>query len=106
MDDTAKLLAIGINYPDSSCAATIDIASAIDLHAIGNARLRTIEVGKHMVGLTRQRSVRCHVKGANVATPRIVDVEHAFVGREGKAVRREEIVDQQRDGAEIGRDAV
>jgi hypothetical protein len=49
------------------------------------------------------RSARHRKRGYGRAA--CVDVEDAFIGREGEAVRSEEIVHQHRDGAEIGRDA-
>ena len=40
------------------------------------------------------------------AAPEIVDIDHVFIGRKGKSVGEDHVVEQQRDGAEIGRDAI
>jgi hypothetical protein len=52
--------------------------------------------------VSKQKSQR-DIEGADVTAPRMVDVQDALIGREGEPVRGEEIVGQERHGAEIGR---
>ena len=101
-----SFLPVRIHDPDAARAAAIDIARGIDLHAVGNAGFVAAQVGEHAVGLFRERAVGRQVEGPDMPAARIVDVEHAFVGREGETVGHDEVADQQRHGAEIGRHAI
>ena len=82
MHDAAELLALRIHHINAARAAAIDIAGDIHLHAVGHARLRAGQVGEYIVGLPGQRAVRRDSEGANMAAPRVIDVEDAFIGRE------------------------
>src|SRR4249920_1639696 len=106
VDDAAELLALRIEDPNSARAAAIDIARHIDFHAVGHAGLAAAQVGKYPVALFRHGAVGEHIEHPDMAAPAIVDVEHAFVRRECKPVRENEIVDQKAQGAKIGREAV
>ena len=64
------------------------------------------QVGEDPVGLLRQRAVGQQVEGPDVAAPGVVNVEHAFIGGEGEAVGHDKVIDEQAQGAQIGRDAV
>ncbi len=87
-------------------AAAIDVSRRVDFHAVRHAGLRPAQVGENPVGLLCQETIGQDLEGPDVAAPRIVDVEHAFVRRERKTVGRDERVGDERHGAEIGRDAV
>src|SRR5262245_28397335 len=41
-----------------------------------------------------------------MATPGVINVQHTFIGREGETVGQEKIIAEQREGAQIGREAV
>jgi hypothetical protein len=41
-----------------------------------------------------------------MAAPKIVDIDHPFIGREGEPVGEDHIVEDKRDGAEIGCEAI
>src|SRR5215831_11319004 len=86
MDDPSELLALGVEDVDAARTAAIDIAQRVYFHAVGHARFRPAKVGEHPIGLFRERAVRREVEGADVATARIVDVEDAFIEREGDPV--------------------
>ena len=61
------------------------------------------ELDEHPLGLLGEQAVRHHVEGEDLPAAGIVDVEHLLVGREGEPVGQEQMVDQEVDGAEIGR---
>src|SRR5262249_56262738 len=84
VDDAAELFALWIQDPYPPGASTIDVAFPIHLHAIGHAGLAATQVGKDPVSLLCESAVGQHVEGADVAAPGVVNVEHAFIGREGE----------------------
>src|SRR5215467_11887603 len=49
--DAAKLLAARVKDVEPARAAAIDVAGAIDLHAVGNARLCSAQVRENPIGL-------------------------------------------------------
>ena len=102
MDNTAELFALGVNDVDSTGTAGIHIARGINLHAVRAAGLGASQVDKHAIGLPRKRPVRRHIKGADAAATEIADVQYAFVRGEGEPVRENHIIEQQRQGSEIG----
>jgi hypothetical protein len=53
MDDAAELLALRIEYPYSARTAAIDVASAVNLHAVRDTGLGAAEFREHSVGLAR-----------------------------------------------------
>src|SRR6202043_799611 len=106
VDDTAELLALRVHDPDPAGAAAIDIPFDIDLHAIWDAGLAAAQIGKDAVGVLGERAVGQQLESTDVGTPRVVDVEHFFIGREGEAIGQYKVVDQQAHCAEIGGDAV
>lgn len=89
-----NFFALGVNDPQPAGAAAIDIAIDIDLHAVGDAGFGAAQIDIDVVRMLGERAVGRHVKGADVATARIVDVEHALVGRKGEAVGHDEIIGQ------------
>jgi len=84
----------------------IDVAGHIHLHTIGTpgssprSPQRTWSVHFASVPLGLQ------VKGPNRASPGVVNVQHAFIRREGEAVGQDKVVDEQGKRAQIGCDAV
>src|SRR5260221_2541823 len=104
MDDATELLPLRIENIEPTGAAAIDIAGRVDLHAVGATGLRTAQAGAHAVGLLRQGAVGSKVEGPDMAAPEIVDIDHAFVGREGEPVREDHVIEQERRVAEIGRE--
>ena len=56
--------------------------------------------------MLRQRAVGQQLESADLGAPRVVDVEHRLIGREGEAVWQYKIADQKAHAAEIGGDAV
>src|ERR1700738_1930324 len=86
VDDAAELLARGIEDVEAARTATKDIAGDVDLHAVGHARIGAAQVSEYPVSLFRQRAVRGHIKDPDMATPGIVDIENAFIGREREPV--------------------
>src|SRR5271170_4781827 len=101
VDDAAEFFALWIDDPQPTGAAAIDIAFDVDLHAVGNAGFIAAQIDKHMIAVFRERAVGRDIEGANVAAARVVDVEHALVGRKGESVGHDEIVDQQCQAAEV-----
>src|SRR5215472_8192680 len=99
--DAAELLALQVEDPDAARAAAIDVAGRIDLHAVGDAGLAAAQIGERAVALLGKNAARHYVEGADVAAPGVVDVEHALAGRERKPVGQHEIVDEERERAEI-----
>ena len=85
---------LGVEYPDPTRVAAIDVPGTIYLHAVRHAGLGAAKLREHAISLTRQRAVRRHIEGPNVPAPTVVNVKHAFVRREGKAVGGEEVVDE------------
>jgi hypothetical protein len=59
-------------------SATIDVAFAIDVHAIGDAGLVAPQVGEDPIDLLRQDAVGQQVEGSDVAAPGVVNGEHVF----------------------------
>src|SRR6266700_6267435 len=86
VDDTAQLFALWIHDPYPPGSTTIDVAFLIHLHTIGHAGLATPQLGKDPVSLLGEGTVGQQVEGADVATPGVVNVEHAFIGGEGEPV--------------------
>src|SRR5437764_5046911 len=84
--DAAKLLALRIEDPDAPCAAAIDVARRIHLHAIGHAGLVAAEIGEHAIALLGETAGRPHLEGAHMPAPGVIDVKHASVGRECNSV--------------------
>src|SRR5262249_36011012 len=99
--DAAELLALQVEDPDAARAAAIDVPGRVDLHAVGDAGLAAAQIGEYAVALLGKNAARHHVEGADVAASGVVDVEHALVGRERKPVGQHEIVDEERERAEI-----
>src|SRR5882672_11587655 len=106
MDDATELLSLWIENIDSSRAAAIHVSGRVDFHTIRTARLRPGEVSEHPVGLLRQGAVRGKIEGADMAAAEIVDIDHAFVGRKSEPVGKDHVVEEERDGAEVGGDPV
>src|SRR5262249_24877833 len=103
VDNASELLALGIENPDTTRAAAIDVSGSVHLHAIRQAGLSPAQVGKHAIGLPRERAIRGQIERAYVPAPGVVDVEDTFVWRERKAVGNDEIIDEQCQRAEVGR---
>src|SRR6185503_981009 len=106
MDDAAELLARLVHDVETAAAAGVDVALDVDLHPVGHAGFGAAEIGKDAACLLGERAVRQQVVGANMAAPRVIDVEDALVRREGEPVRADHVVDHKRHRAEIGRHAI
>src|SRR5258708_36488149 len=104
MDDATELLSLWIENIDSSRAAAIHVSGRVDFHTVRTTRLRPGEVREHPVGLLREGAVRGEVESADMAAAEIVDIDHAFIGRKGEPVGKDHVVEEERNGAEIGRD--
>ena len=87
-------------------AAAIDVAGDVDLHAVGHAGLAAAQVGEHPVALLGERAVGLDVEGADMAAAGVVDIEHALVRREREPVGEDEIIDEEAERAEVGREAI
>ena len=101
-----QLLARRVHHPQATGAAAVHVAFDVHLHPVRDARRVAGQVSENPVGLPRQRAVGVQVEGADVSPARVVDVQHALVGREGQPVGNHEVVYQQRDGAQVRGDAV
>src|SRR5580693_5300717 len=106
VDDAAELLALWVQDPDPAGPAAIDISFDIDLHAVGDAGLAAAQIGKDPVGVLGERAVGQQLESTDMTAPRVVDVEHRLIRREGQAVGQYKIVDQEAHTAEVGGDAV
>jgi hypothetical protein len=106
VDNASELLALGVENPDATGAAAIDVPGTVHLHTIRHAGLSPAQVRKYAIGLPRQRAVRRQIERPYVPAPGVVDVEDAFVRRERKAVGNDEIIDEQCQRAEVGGDPV
>src|SRR5712671_1816151 len=104
--DAAELVALRIEDVDAARAAAIDVAGDVDLHAVGPARLAAAQIGEDAVGLLREKAVGQEIDGADEAAAEIGNIENALVGRERNAVGKNQIIKQQRHGAEIAGHAV
>src|SRR5205823_12863424 len=80
VNDAAELISLRVHDPDPAGAAAIDIAFDVDLHAVGDAGLATAQIGKYPVGVLGKRAVGQQLESADVAAPRVVDVEHRLIG--------------------------
>src|SRR5207248_8997052 len=93
--DAAELLARFVHDPDAAGAAAIDVSLDIDLHAVRHARFGAAQIDEDPVGVLGEHAVREQIEGPDVTAARVVDVEDAFVRREGQPVGQHEVVDQQ-----------
>src|SRR3712207_4844362 len=87
------MLALGADHPDTTRASAVHVAPLINLHAVGVSLphlLRTLLHKEQPPVL--DRSVGCHVEGANVHVHRVVYVQESLVGREAEPVRALEVV--------------
>src|SRR5690349_7834194 len=91
--DDAERMARRVKDVDAARSAAIDIAAAIDLHAIGRARFLTFGLGPH--GASRQLAPRRDVEDADMLALRVVDEETRFIKGKTKSIRLGEIVDKQ-----------
>lgn len=91
----SSFLPFGWNDADAAQSAAIDVAGGVDLDAIRHLGFGLAQVGEHALRLPRQHAVRQDMEGGNQAAARVVDLEHALVGRKGKPVGNDEVVDQQ-----------
>src|SRR5262249_58775032 len=73
VNDAAKPFALRIENPDPACAAGINVARVIHLHAIRIAGFAAGQVREDTVGLLRERAVGKDIEGPYVAAPRIDD---------------------------------
>src|SRR5499427_3869989 len=101
VDDAPKLLALHIQNPDATRAPTIDVPGSVHLHSVRDTGFATAEICEHAIGLPGQRAIWRHIECAYVPAPRVIDIEDAFVRREGEAVRNDEIIDEQRQRAKV-----
>ena len=106
VDDAAELPAVRVDDPDAAGAAAIDVALDIDLHPVGDAGFAAAQIGEDAVGVPGQHAARQQLEGADVAAPRVIDIEDFFFRREGEPVGQDKIVDQQAQRPEIGGDAI
>ena len=106
MDDGTQVLARRVQHPQPARTSAVYVVLHVHLHPIGDTRPLPGQVAKHPVGGQRQGAVGLHVKGANVASTAVVDVQDALVGGKGQAVGDDEIPDQQGDGPQVRRDPV
>ena len=108
-EDLAEEGAVRGEAVDAVAGRAPDVAAGVDAEAVEGARLADREVVAVVDGLAVERDrVGADlglVVGA-VAAAGVADVEQRLVGREGDAVRLDEVVDDEGDGAVIGVDAV
>src|SRR5258708_32644021 len=99
VDDAPELLALRIQNPDATRAATIDVPSIVHLHPVRDAGFGTAQICEHAICLPGQRTSWRHVERPYVPTPRVIDIEDAVVCRDREAVRRDETINAHRQRA-------
>src|ERR1019366_8105938 len=80
-NDGAEVVAFGVPHPNALRSGDVHVASAIDLHAVGN----TVVFGAWFFSedaTVRNRAVGIEVEDVDVAVVAIVDIEVPAVGRE------------------------
>src|SRR5713226_7895145 len=80
--DSAEELPVGTDHVNAAGTGAVDVAFAIDLHAVGDAGLASGELVKQ--ALRPAAAVGPHVVGSDLAEPRVIYIEHGLIGREGK----------------------
>src|SRR3989442_6092984 len=55
VDDAAQFPALGINDVETACAAAVEVALGVNLHAIWHARVGAASIHEHAAGIPRCR---------------------------------------------------
>ena len=102
MNHDSQALTAGIEDVDTTGTAAINVAFSVHLHAVWYtlSGVRT-HISKQPIGTQCKGTVVLHIKGPDNALSRVVDVEDAFIGREGQAVRHDKIAHQQSQCAQV-----
>ena len=103
MSHDSHAFTTGIEDVDTAGTAAIDIAYRVHFHAVWYA-LSSVRrhIGKWPCGCQGEGAVVLHFEGAHDALTRVVDVKDALIGREGQAVRHDEIAHRQSQSAQVG----
>ena len=96
--DATQLFPARVQDPYTPRSTTIDITHGIYLHAVRHTRIVAPQVGEDPVGLLREETIGHQGESPDVATPRVVNIEHALIGGEGQAIGDDEVVNEQSEG--------
>src|SRR6266478_6048512 len=84
VDDTPQLLALRIQNPDATRAATIDVPSTVHLHPVRDTGFGTAEICEHAICLPGQRTIWRHIERACVPVSpvgRLLEFHRPLTGR-------------------------
>ena len=95
-----------IQNPDATRAGAVDIALHVDFHAVRVAWPITGHGTENAVCGQSQQACRFHVKGPNVPTAGVVDVEDALIRRKAQAIGQDAISHQEVNRLSVRRDAI
>src|SRR5207248_1610186 len=84
----------GADDPDAAGTGAVEVAFAVELHAVRRAIARALQLAEYPP--VRQRAVGLNSEGADVASKRVVDVKGPLVRREGQAIRVLEVLGHRR----------
>src|SRR5947209_3117743 len=95
---------LGVEDVDPAGACAVEVAFAVDLHAVGSPLAFPLRFGPYPP--VRQGPVWADIEDTDVAAVRVVDEQAALIEGETQPIRPVEVVDEQGEGSPVGLDAI